>query len=169
VLADADLVAFAASTDLAAAEAFYGGVLGLELVDSTPFAKVFDAHGTQLRVTRVDALAGAAYTVLGWRVEDLDAAVAARGRAAALRREPLREGGPHAGQREPARALADRLRLALHALTAVLAEGHALGDRGLDVAEAVKVGRHGRHRPLIAGGRRRGSPVSGGRETRTVS
>ena len=42
-------------TDLDAAEAFYGGVLGLELVDSTPFAKVFDAHGTQLRVTRVDA------------------------------------------------------------------------------------------------------------------
>jgi catechol 2,3-dioxygenase-like lactoylglutathione lyase family enzyme len=77
VLAHADLVAFAASTDLDAAEAFYGGVLELELVDSTPFAKVFDAHGTQLRVTRVDALAGAAYTVLGWRVDDLDAAVAA--------------------------------------------------------------------------------------------
>jgi catechol 2,3-dioxygenase-like lactoylglutathione lyase family enzyme len=56
VLADADLVAFVASTDLAAAEGFYGGVLGLELVD---------------------AVAGAAYTVLGWRVEDLDAAVAA--------------------------------------------------------------------------------------------
>ena len=32
---------------------------------------------TQLRVTRVDAVAGAAYTVLGWRVDDLDAAVAA--------------------------------------------------------------------------------------------
>ena len=77
MLADADLVAFAASTDLAAAEAFYGGVLGLALVDSTPFARVFDAHGTQLRVTRVDAVAGAAYTVLGWRVEDLDAVVAA--------------------------------------------------------------------------------------------
>ena len=77
MLADADLVAFAASTDLDAAEAFYGGVLGLALVDSTPFAKVFDAHGTQLRVTRVDAVAGAAYTVLGWRVDDLDAAVAA--------------------------------------------------------------------------------------------
>jgi catechol 2,3-dioxygenase-like lactoylglutathione lyase family enzyme len=76
-LADADLVAFAASTDLDAAEAFYGGVLGLERVDSTPFAKVFDAHGTQLRVTRVDAVAGATYTVLGWRVDDLDAAVAA--------------------------------------------------------------------------------------------
>ena len=46
-------------------------------MDLTPFAKVFDAHGTQLHVTRVDAVAGAAYTVLGWRVEDLDAAVAA--------------------------------------------------------------------------------------------
>ena len=77
MLADAELVAFVASADLERSEAFYGGVLGLELVDSTPFAKVFDAHGTQLRVTRVDAVAGAAYTVLGWRVDDLDAAVAA--------------------------------------------------------------------------------------------
>jgi catechol 2,3-dioxygenase-like lactoylglutathione lyase family enzyme len=90
VLSGADLVAFAASTDLDAAEAFYGGVLGLELVDSTPFAKVFDAHGTQLRVTRVDAVAGAAYTVLGWRVEELDAAVATlRSRGV----EPLRYEG----------------------------------------------------------------------------
>ena len=76
MLADADLVAFVGSTDLEAAEAFYGGVLGLELVESTPFAKVFDAHGTQLRVTRVDAVAGAANTVLGWRVLDLDGKVA---------------------------------------------------------------------------------------------
>ncbi len=46
---------------------------------------------------------------------------------------------------------------------------HALGDRGLDVAEAVKVGRHGRHRPPIEGRERRGSPVSGGGGTRTFS
>ena len=85
MLADAELVAFVASADLERSEAFYAGVLGLELVDSTPFAKVFDAHGTQLRVTRVEAVAGAAYTVLGWRVDDLDAAVAelrSRGRRA---------------------------------------------------------------------------------------
>ena len=76
-----------ASADLERSEAFYGGVLGLELVDSTPFAKVFDAHGTQLRVTRVEAVAGAAYTVLGWRVDDLDAAVAAlRARGVELKR-----------------------------------------------------------------------------------
>jgi catechol 2,3-dioxygenase-like lactoylglutathione lyase family enzyme len=87
VLAGADLVAFAASTDLERSEAFYAGVLGLPLVDSTPFAKVFDAHGTQLRVTRVDAVAGAAYTVLGWRVDDLDAAVAElRSRGVELKR-----------------------------------------------------------------------------------
>jgi catechol 2,3-dioxygenase-like lactoylglutathione lyase family enzyme len=79
MLADAELVAFAASTDLERSEAFYAGVLGLPLVDSTSFAKVFDAHGTQLRVTRVEAVAGAAYTVLGWRVEDLDAAIAQLG------------------------------------------------------------------------------------------
>jgi catechol 2,3-dioxygenase-like lactoylglutathione lyase family enzyme len=87
VLIDAELVAFVASEDLERSEAFYAGVLGLSLTDSTPFAKVFDAHGTQLRVTRVEAIAGAAYTVLGWRVEDLDAAVAAlRSRGVELKR-----------------------------------------------------------------------------------
>jgi catechol 2,3-dioxygenase-like lactoylglutathione lyase family enzyme len=87
VLADAELVAFVASADLERSEAFYGSVLGLELVDSTPFAKVFDAHGTHLRVTRVEAVAGAAYTVLGWSVDDLDAALAElRSRGVELKR-----------------------------------------------------------------------------------
>ena len=87
MLADAHLVAFVAAHDLDAAERFYGGVLGLALVESTRFAKLFDAHGTQLRVTRVDAVAGAPYTVLGWRVDDLDAAMRAlRGRGVEFKR-----------------------------------------------------------------------------------
>jgi len=76
VLADAALVAFVASTDLERSQRFYGDVLGLELVESSSFARVFDAHGTQLRVTAVEALAGAPYTVLGWRVDDVAATMA---------------------------------------------------------------------------------------------
>jgi catechol 2,3-dioxygenase-like lactoylglutathione lyase family enzyme len=77
MLHDAELVAFVASRDLEASARFYGDVLGFELVESSPFASVFDAGGTTLRVTRVDAVAGAAYTVLGWKVADLDAAISA--------------------------------------------------------------------------------------------
>ncbi len=72
----AQLVAFVGSRDLAAADAFYAGVLGLERTEATAFANVYDAGGTALRVTRVDAVAAAPYTVLGWSVPDIAAAVA---------------------------------------------------------------------------------------------
>jgi catechol 2,3-dioxygenase-like lactoylglutathione lyase family enzyme len=76
VLTAAGLVAFTATTDLARSHAFYGDVLGLRHVESTPFANVYDAEGTSLRVTLVDRLAPAPYTVLGWLVPDIAAAMA---------------------------------------------------------------------------------------------
>lgn len=72
---DARLVAFVASTDLDRSAAFYVDRLGLALVERTQFALVCDGGGTLLRVTRVEEKAAAPYTVLGWAVEDLDAAV----------------------------------------------------------------------------------------------
>jgi hypothetical protein len=39
------------------------------------FALVFDAHGVMLRVARVHELTPAPYTVLGWKVADISAAV----------------------------------------------------------------------------------------------
>ena len=72
-----ELVAFVAGTDLDASERFYGGALGLRLVESTAFARVFAAGGTLLRVTQVERAARAAYTVLGWSVPDLAAAIEA--------------------------------------------------------------------------------------------
>jgi catechol 2,3-dioxygenase-like lactoylglutathione lyase family enzyme len=76
VLRDADLVAFAAATDLEASRRFYADVLGLELLDSNPSTNVFDANGTRLRVIRVEQLGEVPYTVLGWRVEDIHATIA---------------------------------------------------------------------------------------------
>lgn len=67
----AELVAFVASSDLAASAVFYGGVLGLPTIESSELSTVYDANGTQLRVTAVDDVAGARYTVLGWRVDDI--------------------------------------------------------------------------------------------------
>ena len=75
MLADATLVAFIATTDLERARDFYGGVLGLTHMETTEFAAVFNANGTTLRITRVDRVTPAPYTVLGWVVADLDRAL----------------------------------------------------------------------------------------------
>jgi catechol 2,3-dioxygenase-like lactoylglutathione lyase family enzyme len=75
VLAGDDLIAFVATGDPARARAFYGGTLGLELVEQTPFAVVFRAGATMLRVTVVDSVVTAPYTVLGWAVADIAARV----------------------------------------------------------------------------------------------
>jgi catechol 2,3-dioxygenase-like lactoylglutathione lyase family enzyme len=65
------LVAFVATAAPAKAKKFYRDTLGLRLVDDNPFALVFDAHGTMLRVTRVEKVVLAGYTVLGWQVPDI--------------------------------------------------------------------------------------------------
>jgi catechol 2,3-dioxygenase-like lactoylglutathione lyase family enzyme len=82
MLESSDLVAFAATTDLHRARAFYEQVLGLTVAEQNDFACVLDANGTMLRVTAVPEVCRAGYTVLGWRVTDITATVrglAARG------------------------------------------------------------------------------------------
>jgi catechol 2,3-dioxygenase-like lactoylglutathione lyase family enzyme len=75
MLASCDLVAFVATTDLDRARQFYGETLGLEPVETSPFAAVFRANGTLLRVTPVPEHVRAPYTVLGWAVPDVAATV----------------------------------------------------------------------------------------------
>ena len=72
MLNDANHVSFVGVSDLDAAEQFYGGVLGLDLVDARPFALVHDAPASQLRITLVPEVRAAPYTVLGWTVTDLE-------------------------------------------------------------------------------------------------
>jgi catechol 2,3-dioxygenase-like lactoylglutathione lyase family enzyme len=72
ILGGSELIAFAPTTDPAKARSFYAEVLGLRLVsDETPFALVFDANGTMLRVTIVPERHPAPFTVLGWSVRDI--------------------------------------------------------------------------------------------------
>lgn len=81
------IVCFAATAQASRAKTFYGDTLGLALVEDTPFALVFDANGTTLRIQKVDAVAAVGYTVLGWEVRDIRAAVRAlRGRGVQFRR-----------------------------------------------------------------------------------
>ena len=81
-LADADLMAFIATTDMTKAQPFYEKVLGLTLEGSSPFACAFRSNGVLLRVVTVEKFEPDPFTVLGWSVEDLAATVrglAARG------------------------------------------------------------------------------------------
>jgi catechol 2,3-dioxygenase-like lactoylglutathione lyase family enzyme len=71
ILGSQKLVAFLATRDPSRAKEFYRDTLGLPVVSEDEFALVFDAAGTMLRVTRVQELAGAKYTVLGWQVRDI--------------------------------------------------------------------------------------------------
>jgi predicted enzyme related to lactoylglutathione lyase len=76
ILGACKLVAFVATMDSVKARAFYEGVLGLKLVeDQRPFALVFDANGTMLRVTAVQEHTPAPFTVLGWSVDSIEATV----------------------------------------------------------------------------------------------
>jgi catechol 2,3-dioxygenase-like lactoylglutathione lyase family enzyme len=76
ILGGSKLVAFAPTTDPAKARAFYEDVLGLRLVeDAKPFALVFDANGTMLRVTTVAEFHPDPFTVLGWHVESIESTV----------------------------------------------------------------------------------------------
>ena len=71
ILGSHKLVAFVATRNSGRAKAFYRDTLGLRLVSEDEFALVFDAAGTMLRVTRVQEVAAAGHTVLGWQVPDI--------------------------------------------------------------------------------------------------
>lgn len=75
------LVCFVATTDAGRARAFYQGKLGIALVEDDGCSLIFDAHGTQLRMQRVETVAPHPYTALGWEVADLAATVRALGAA----------------------------------------------------------------------------------------
>ena len=71
MLDTAEAMAFVASSDLDRSLDFYGHTLGLELLNRDQFACQFPG----MRVTLVEEVVAAPYTVLGWRVEDIEAEV----------------------------------------------------------------------------------------------
>ena len=70
-----DLIAFVPTTDAARAQAFYADTLGLELQSENAFALVFRVNETMLRVTLVAEFTPQPFTVLGWDVPDIAAAM----------------------------------------------------------------------------------------------
>ena len=74
VLASTPHVAFVPIADKEKALAFYRDQLGLTLIeDQSPFALIFDLNGTQLRATFASDFKPQPFTVLGWRVTQIEA------------------------------------------------------------------------------------------------
>jgi catechol 2,3-dioxygenase-like lactoylglutathione lyase family enzyme len=74
VLGAMDVVAFVPSRNPAKARVFYETTLGLRFVGEDPFALVLDANGVMIRVANVSSVKGfkpAAFTILGWLVDDI--------------------------------------------------------------------------------------------------
>lgn len=80
MLGDCDIIAFIATAHPEQAKVFYNELLGLPLMEDTPFALVFDANGTMLRIQKVETLTKVGYTALGWQVGAIDEAVEVLGK-----------------------------------------------------------------------------------------
>ncbi len=69
------VVTFLPTTDYDAARAFFEGILGLRFISHDGFASVFDCNGIMLRISKVPDFTPFPFTVLGWEVPDIAAAV----------------------------------------------------------------------------------------------
>ncbi|MEP6947426.1 MAG: VOC family protein [Acidobacteriota bacterium] len=77
VLGTSSLSAFVVTANPDEARKFYENILGLTFVSEDQYALVFDSQGTTLRIQKIPEVDPRAFTVLGWHVEDIAAAVAA--------------------------------------------------------------------------------------------
>ena len=66
-----DIIALIVTTQPEAAREFYEQKLGLPLIEDEQFALVFDVNGIMLRITKLEALTPAPFTVLGFDVADI--------------------------------------------------------------------------------------------------
>ena len=69
-----DLITFLQTTHPEKAKAFYGDVLGLTLVEDSPFAIAFRSGRTSVRIQKVQSFSPSPFTSLGWQVPDIRAA-----------------------------------------------------------------------------------------------
>jgi catechol 2,3-dioxygenase-like lactoylglutathione lyase family enzyme len=77
MLGDCEVMAFVPTAQPDRAKSFYRDTLGLELLEDSPFALVFRAGRTMLRVQKVREFTPLPFTALGWRVREIRAAVQA--------------------------------------------------------------------------------------------
>jgi len=75
MLANAIVTALLGTMQKEASTAFYRDTLGLKFVRDDGFAAIFEGKNATIRVSRVPAIAPAAYAVLAFEVDDIDKAV----------------------------------------------------------------------------------------------
>jgi catechol 2,3-dioxygenase-like lactoylglutathione lyase family enzyme len=89
------LIAFVPSKDTGRSRSFYESALGLRFVCDDSFAVVMDSNGTMIRIVRVGEFTPAPFTILGWQVGDIHAAVAElSGKGVQFNRYPYFEQSP---------------------------------------------------------------------------
>jgi catechol 2,3-dioxygenase-like lactoylglutathione lyase family enzyme len=77
MLAAGKIMGFVPTADSSRAREFYEGKLGFQFVSDDQFALVMRAGDTNIRVAKVPkGFSPAAYTVMGWQVENIEAIVA---------------------------------------------------------------------------------------------
>ena len=76
MLASGKMAGFIITTDYDQARAFYEGKLGFEFISLDQFALVVKAGGHHIRISKAPNFIPLQSTVLGWEVEDVEAAVA---------------------------------------------------------------------------------------------
>ena len=71
MLARSKMVGFVPTRDSRAAREFYEGKLDFQFVSDDPFALVMRAGESKIRIAKTKDFTPAAYTVLGWEVQDI--------------------------------------------------------------------------------------------------
>jgi catechol 2,3-dioxygenase-like lactoylglutathione lyase family enzyme len=71
------VMAFVATRDGRRAREFYEGTLGLQVISDDDYALALDAHGTQIRIQKVELFTPHSFTALGWEVSSIDDTVEA--------------------------------------------------------------------------------------------
>jgi len=91
MLTNAKPVCFVLAAEIDTARRFYTDRLGLTETGADPYAISYDLAGTMLRLTKVESHTASPHTVLGWRVDDIAAAIdalTAKGVTTFLKEDP---------------------------------------------------------------------------------
>ena len=75
MLAECDVISLIPILDGERAREFYENKLGLRFIADDGFALVFEVNGRSLRLTKVHELTPYPFSIIGWQVQDIEAAV----------------------------------------------------------------------------------------------
>ena len=72
MLAQCDVIGFVPTKNAAQARNFYEQTLGLRFLSDDLFAIVMEANGTMIRIVQVKDYTPFPFTILGWKVENIE-------------------------------------------------------------------------------------------------